>query len=117
MPSAALRWLQRTPVRWGCLALCTADRSGPLVVADTYSQDGEIVPLIGAHFPTTMFPPPECFPPPGSGRESDVMMLLPVTATNRIQGVLAVCAPIETQGTYTIDRPNNMSMCTRHSIP
>jgi signal transduction histidine kinase/CheY-like chemotaxis protein len=38
------------------------------------------------------------------------MMLLPIATTNRIQGVLAISASIESQGTYTIDRPNNMSM-------
>jgi signal transduction histidine kinase/DNA-binding LacI/PurR family transcriptional regulator/ActR/RegA family two-component response regulator len=108
-----LGWLRQTPVRWGCLALYAPDRTAvqdPLIVAGTYCQNGEMMPLIGQHCPTTMFPPPECIPLAGAGHESDVLMLLPVSTTSHNQGVLAICAPIESQGTYTIDRPNNMSM-------
>jgi signal transduction histidine kinase/DNA-binding LacI/PurR family transcriptional regulator/ActR/RegA family two-component response regulator len=108
-----LGWLRQTPVRWGCLALYAPDRTDlpdPLVVAGTYCQDGGTMPLIGQHCPTTMFPPPEYFTHAGAGHESDVLMLLPVSTTSHTQGVLAISAPIESQGTYTIDRPNNMSM-------
>src|SRR5262249_48793698 len=99
--------------RRGCLAVYAPDRVGQpdtLIIADTYGQDGAVMPRIGQRCPPAMFPPPEFFPRVDAGHDSDVLMLLPIATTSYVQGVLAIWVPIESQGTYTIDRPNNMSM-------
>ena len=108
-----LEWLSLTPASWGCLALYTDATRVPtstLRVAGTYRRSGPPVPDRGTQFVAGAFPPPEWCPAPRSAVDSGVLVLMPVASTSRDWGVLALRGPIEAQGAYNAQRPNNMAM-------
>jgi hypothetical protein len=108
-----LDWLSLTPARWGCLALYTNATRAPtstLSVVGTYRRSGPSLPNRGTQFLAGGFPPAEWCPAPGPPVDTDVLVLLPIAGASRDWGVLVLRGPIETQGVYNTQRPNNMAM-------
>jgi PAS domain S-box-containing protein len=108
-----LDWLSLTPARWGCLALYTDATRAPtstLSVAGTYRRSGPPLPNRGTQFVVGRFPPAEWYPASGPAVDTDVLVLLPVESPSRDWGALVLRSPIETQGEYNAQHPNNMAM-------
>lgn len=82
---------------WGCLVLWETDKRGNrrLVVKQTFSRRGDVLPPIGETYRVEEFPPPGCLPLSTSSGGEDMTIIHPVSSEMRDWGYVALCGPID----------------------
>jgi PAS domain S-box-containing protein len=107
---AQLAWLSLTPLLWGCLGLWAepGDETTTLVIAGSYSRDGEHTIPIGARYAAAAFPPPQALPAAARAGGSEVVFLLPVRTATHDWGVLAVCRSVTSRSAQLTDEDVRM---------
>ncbi len=89
-------------VHWGCLALWETDESGDrrLVVRQSFSKRGDLLPPIGAAYPFEQFPPLEMLPPGTRPGGEDIVVLHPVKSEKKSWGYIALAGQVEPNANF-----------------
>lgn len=82
---------------WGCLALWETDKRGGrrLVIKQTFSRRGDVLPPVGDAYRLEDFPPLTYLPPSAGPGGEDMIILHPVMSEMQDWGYVALCTPVD----------------------